>query len=308
MVIARNLLSLAELPRPLEASIAAPVERGEGNAVDESAAGQPKEASSASPSLSTAVTTAREAGLQFGQPGTPGRLAAGRYSGSAQMTAPSRGLQKPLTMLSIAAWPRRCRPCRHQRLPFLWRDRRVGASLVGAHRRGTAPVDASRLRPGRCGRRSRQTDGNGDPRLSAAQRRDRRWRGDRSARRAPAQRRSASCGASAAGAACCANGRSDGGPQLPGLFASLVHGFQQLIGWDSDSAAIRLLFAPTATQAAARRSTAENRPPERGGLSSTPTVLYVDYIDYLCIGNSLLAKAKQPACTGDGRLRRFDPG
>ena len=73
--IARNLLSLAELPRPLEASVAAPLERGEGEAVDESAA-RPAEPS-------TAVTTGGEAGLQFGQAGTPGHLAAGRHSGSA---------------------------------------------------------------------------------------------------------------------------------------------------------------------------------------------------------------------------------
>jgi hypothetical protein len=72
--IARNLLSPAELPRPLEASVAAPLERGEGEAVDESAA-RPAEPS-------TAVTTGGEAGLQFGQAGTPGHLAAGRYSGS----------------------------------------------------------------------------------------------------------------------------------------------------------------------------------------------------------------------------------
>jgi Putative peptidoglycan binding domain len=80
--IARNLVSLAELPRPLEASVAAPVERGEDKAVDETAARPAEQASSASPSPSTAVTTAREAGLHFGQPGPPGRLAAGRYSGS----------------------------------------------------------------------------------------------------------------------------------------------------------------------------------------------------------------------------------
>jgi hypothetical protein len=30
-------------------------------------------------------------------------------------------------------------------------------------------------------------------------------------------------------------------------------------------------------------------------------------IDYLCIGNSLLAKAEQLARKGDGRLREFDP-
>jgi carbamoyltransferase len=30
-------------------------------------------------------------------------------------------------------------------------------------------------------------------------------------------------------------------------------------------------------------------------------------IDYLCIGNCLLAKAEQPARKGDGRLREFDP-
>jgi carbamoyltransferase len=29
-------------------------------------------------------------------------------------------------------------------------------------------------------------------------------------------------------------------------------------------------------------------------------------IDYLCVGNCLLAKAEQPACKGDGRLREFD--
>ena len=30
-------------------------------------------------------------------------------------------------------------------------------------------------------------------------------------------------------------------------------------------------------------------------------------IDYLCVGNCLLAKAEQPARKGDGRLREFDP-
>ena len=30
-------------------------------------------------------------------------------------------------------------------------------------------------------------------------------------------------------------------------------------------------------------------------------------MDYVCVGNRLLAKAEQPVRTGDGRLRQFDP-
>jgi Putative peptidoglycan binding domain len=238
VVIARNLLSLAELPRPLEASIAAPVERGEGNAVDESAARPAdEEASSASPSPSTAVTTAREAGLHFGEPGTPGRLAAGRYSGSgaADRAVPwlTEASDNALDRGMAAAMPPVPSPA-----PAVPLARPNGSEQASPGRIAEAQRLLTRLgyAPGAADgvlgkrtetairgfqrRKGATADGEVTDQLVARLRSDVRHLAARPPQAPPVER----------------TGVATAGRSSPGLLASLVHGFQRLIGWDSDSA------------------------------------------------------------------------